>query len=44
MRPFQLGAPPPTRVVIFGPRSGTIFGRVTISGPIRVAVLDSNSY
>jgi hypothetical protein len=34
----------PTRVVIFGPRSGTIFGRVTMSGRIRVAVLDANGY
>jgi hypothetical protein len=34
----------PTHVMIFGPRSGTIFGRVTMSGRIRVAVLDSNGY
>jgi hypothetical protein len=38
----RLGSP--TRVMIFGPRSGTIFGRVTMSGRIRVAVLDSNGY
>ncbi|HEX6700128.1 MAG TPA: hypothetical protein VF101_05300 [Gaiellaceae bacterium] len=38
----RLGSP--TRVMIFGPRSGTVFGRVTMSGRIRVAVLDSSGY
>ena len=43
-RPFALGPPPPTQVVIFGPRSGVVFARAKISGPVRVSLLDPAGY
>jgi hypothetical protein len=44
MRPFVLGTPPPARVLIFSPRSGLVFERVTIAQRTRVALLGSDGY
>jgi len=43
-RPFALGPPPPTQIVIFGPQSGVVFARANISGPVRVSLLDPAGY
>jgi hypothetical protein len=43
MRPFQLGTPTPTRVIIFSPRSGLVFGRASLSQQTRVALLDPSA-
>ena len=44
MRPFVLGTPPPARVLIFSPRSGLVFGRVTLAQRTRVALLEPDGY